>query len=271
MTYKFDKKKDHLSNSSLKKFDDSPLEFVQYKTEHKPPSDAMLFGNLVDTMLFEPRQLIGRYFCDINIITQIGGTRPRSTNKYKEWVLTQSDDILIIAEEDKLLAQACVKALKTNIVSKEYLDRIKSDSKDVQIDMEFIHKGFKIKGRADAQIKQRGSVRYCLELKTGASAKPRKFARQFFDLGYHIQMGVYDTYYQQKFERPEFFCIVVETVKPFNVSVNRVSPLVLDYGRSEFNRLLDDFQRCIDQKLFDASYEFKSKNGFFNIELPGWL
>lgn len=271
--YKFNPETDHLSYSSLKHFDKSPASFVKYKTDPFVPTAAMNLGTVIDCLLLEPKKAKKTFVCDEGIICQIGGVKPRATNRYKDWLNSQPDDILIVPKKDLDEAKKIVNVLKTNEVSKEYFSRIRPDSKDVQVEFTFTHAvtGLKVRGKMDAQSKTSTRVRFMTELKTGETAHPKKFRKKIFDQGYDIQIGAYDAYYQTLFEKPDLFFIPIETEAPYNISVLKITEDFRTYCRNRFERLMIEFARCVDQDLFGSSYEFRSMNGHFDLELPNYL
>lgn len=108
-----------VTNSHLKKLNEGgPQHLKAYYEKGQSDSAAFKFGRAFHCKILEPQFFDRRYFVldDEDICKKIGGARPRTTNKYKEWadvyiqenagkdLLSTEDYNDILAMEKKLLA-----------------------------------------------------------------------------------------------------------------------------------------------------------------------
>ncbi len=80
--------KTFVSNSHLSKLlSGGPQHLKAYYEHGQKDTPAMIFGRAQHCLLFEPEWFSKRFFAidDEEICEEIGGSRPRSTSKYKEW------------------------------------------------------------------------------------------------------------------------------------------------------------------------------------------
>jgi hypothetical protein len=254
----------HLSFSSLKAFAESPARFVEYKLAKPEPTDAMVLGKIVHCLILEPEEFDKRYVCldDVDICNQIGGAKPRATNKYKEWkavALAEAGDRELIDNNDFYLATKMANAVRDNRASAKILALCPEREKKIQ--WEF--KNFQFLGFIDAKgEKAKVDIKMCVD------ASPRKFQRTIIEEKYYLQDAMY-TYAEG--EDVPFYNIAVD--RSGGVSVHKIHQHLLEHGMTEYNMLLDRFNECILKDHWDRSHDFYSElfDGTFVCEKPGWL
>jgi hypothetical protein len=69
----------------------------------------------------------------------------------------------------------------------------------------------------------------------------------------------------------DFYFIAIESAEPHGIAVYKPRRQVLEKGLEEYRTLCEQFQSCIDNKIWQG-YEFKSVAGhLFEIDLPSYL
>jgi hypothetical protein len=97
---------DGVSHSFLRTACNNPDEANLYLTQQRVrTSDALELGTMLHTALLRPDEFDQLYYMtdDSRIVVEIGGAKPRATNKYKEWIAEQeliAAGRLIISIED---------------------------------------------------------------------------------------------------------------------------------------------------------------------------
>lgn len=253
-----------LSFSSLNSFRESPKDFIDYKFKEKKTTDAMLFGSMVHCLVLEPDDFENRYAVldDQDICVQIGGLKPRSTNKYKEWkevFLAEIGKREPITQENYQYA----KIIAGNVLHNRASRKIFAQLNKREHPIEWEYKNFKFKGFIDGM-----SDVIVLDFKTCASAKPKKFQRDIVEKGYYLQAAMYLTgigimlpYY------------IIAADKKGGVSVHKLHNHLIEHGLKEYEMLLDQFNACILTDGFDQSYDFFSErhDGIFIADKPAYL
>ncbi|MGV0109805.1 PD-(D/E)XK nuclease-like domain-containing protein [Arthrobacter sp. CP30] len=103
------------------------------------------------------------------------------------------------------------------------------------------------------------------DLKTAASADPRKFGKTAFDLGYHQQDPHYrDGIHAVTGARPDFLFILVEKAPPYLVSVVELDAEAIDLGRAANLRAIHTYNHCRATETWPGYPEADP------ISLPAW-
>lgn len=254
-----------LSPSSLKAFRKSPKHYLQYVFEPRYASDAMKLGSLVDILALTPELFDKKYMV---------GTKPdlRSNKGKEDWakMLVQANALkkTIVDQSDYDKAKKMVESLMSVDMSRQLLE----GKQHVQRKLEWRNKknNLPLLGYIDFDAKVWGE-KFIVDLKTAASAEPDKFARDAAGFDYELQVGGYlDAYHKKYFQFPNFIFLVVESVEPFNVSVNFCDSKYIERAKDEWQGTLTAFRYCMDNHKFNTGYEFRlmNTNNYFSIEIP---
>lgn len=261
-------KDSHLSYSSLKAFAKSPKDFIAYKFEDRSSTKAMDFGTLVHCKLFEPEKFEDKYTYLPDdapkkpTITQINAKKPsEDTIKQIAWWAEfeeKNKGKVIVSRADQREAELLANNIKYNYASKKILDRCTQ----FEIPLEFDHNNFRFKGYIDGQGE---NIR--MDLKIVADASVRKFQRTAIDMGYHIQAALYSI---GGGDLPYY---IVAADKSGCVSVHKITLDLLEYGKQQVNKILDDFNNCILTEGWDRSLDYYSlrADGSFEFDRPSFL
>lgn len=243
-----------LSYSALRAFLKSPKHFLEYKTD-KEVTEAMEQGKRFHMAALEPEKFKSKYWCldDTEKCNEIGGSRPRLTNAYKEWVLKQESEhpgqeLIKVDEYETYIRMSDY--LRINKATKELMSGLTSTEERFS----FQYEGLKISGVIDG-LK---SEHYIIDLKKVADASFNKIRWKIKDDDLHMQGGMYC--YEKKIDN--YYLIFIDI--KCNVTVVKLAKETLDQGFLRFEIALERFQDCAEQDLWNSSYEFYN-NGYIEV------
>ena len=252
-----------LSYSALSNFKESPKCFIDYKLRKIEQTDAMLFGSMVHCLILEPDDFKNRYYVidDAEICSDIGGAKPRATNKYKEWYegeVQKAESKTVIESKDFESANILALNVRYNSASSKVLKKAEQHEKPI----EWFYKNFKFKGIID------GIGDFVFDLKTCADASPKKFQRDIISMDYYLQAAMY---LKGIGEIKPYYIIALD--KSGGVSVHQLTETLLTFGMEEYDRLIEKFNECILNDDFNKNYEFWAErwDGVYNADKPGYL
>ena len=235
----------HLSFSALKAFMQSPKHFYAYKMDRET-TKAMEAGKLFHMAILEPEKFKETYWVldDSSKILEIGGSNPRATKVYKEWVQEQDSKNKgkeRISKEDYDLYLSMGEYLNQNNATKFLM----SELTEKESDFEFEHAGFLIKGKIDGL----GSD-YIIDLKKVADASYKKVRWIIEDMMYDMQSGIYC--FSKRIKK--YYLIFIDS--SCNITVVKLNETTIQNGFGKFEIALDEFRRCAEEDKFYSSYEF---------------
>lgn len=257
-----------VSYSSLKAFRKSPKHYVQYLTQPRTTTPAMLLGTVVECLTLEPESFEKRFM----VAKKIDQRTKEGKAEYAQMIEKATElNLTLIPEDIYETAKTCKESLYDHPVSRTIID----NRKRMQVQLKWKHKktGVPVIGYVDFESSAWESD-FIIDLKTAQSADPDEFVRQAGNLEYHIQCGAYmDGYPRTQFKYPNMAFLVVETSEPFNVSVFFCDPEYIKRSTDEFHGTMNAFKYCLDNNLFNMGYEFRmfGTREYFNMKLPGYL
>lgn len=242
-----------LSYSSLSQFKRSPLHYIHYISQpKKEPTPEMLFGSLVDCLVWTPDKFDERFM----VMPEINRRTKKGKKEYEE--LQRSCNKKLIRPEDYNLA----KRIKAEIESNESSSRLIKEITESQKEIRWIDKETELPLIA---VQDGACDDYIVELKTTRNAESEAFSRDAFWLGYPLQCAMY----VEATKKP-FFYLVVEKEEPFGISVLKASSEYIEYGKKQLRSLLNDFKYCLNNNLWLKGYGWRTDRGYEFIELPSW-
>lgn len=257
----------YISNSQLTAFKKSPAHWLQYITEKKERTEAMLLGSVSHCLALQKDQF------DAKFVVFDEKKRPKPDMNFngkenKEWKQNlfeqaKKDNLELVSKEMYDEAINAVDALKNDGEAKKWLDG-ETESK-----LEWKFLGFNFLGIRDITHPD-----YIVDLKFVQSADPFIFQRYLFREGVYRQGGMYlDGEMNGEFTgepHKRVIFIGVETKPPYGVSVHELDFEVINAGVNEYRRLSEQLKECIDAEYF-PSYNFRSVTGTFDVTLPNFL
>jgi hypothetical protein len=261
------RQEDHLSFSSINAFRRSPLDFIRYKLGIREETESMIYGSMVHTLILQAHLFDEKYVIkdDFAICQEIGGAKPRATNRYKEWFAgweASAGDRTIVDQEDYLLAQSIATATKLNKASAKVLYGPEGQDGICEVPIEGEILNFLFKGFIDKLFPV-----YAVDIKTCPDAEKKKFQRTIIDKGYYIQAAIYKLLCPQI---EEFYFIAVD--KMGGISVHRIEKGLMRQGIADFRELCKAFNHAYLTEAFDRSFDFWAEvrdnkfDGIFDCE-----
>tara|TARA_R110001583_G_scaffold23353_4_gene86394 strand:+ start:11330 stop:12118 length:789 start_codon:yes stop_codon:yes gene_type:complete len=225
--------KGHLSYSSIKYALKDLREWEDYmKGNLTKTSQALEFGSMYDTLLFEPHKFDERFkvIDDTHILLEIGGTRPKIRNVYKEWKAEQvkeAGDKSIISLEDHHQAIDMISRLDDCGIRDNFLKGTYQVEFKEEIYISDEYKGVFVKGFLDCL-----GDGYIADSKSTRSASQGSFARDIIAFSYDIQAFIYS----KVFNVPDFIWVVQEKTYPYLPAVYKASDKTLGFGEAKFKK-----------------------------------
>lgn len=239
----------YLSYSALSNFRKSPKHFIDYKLFGNEDTDSILLGKVLHTLVLEPHNFTKEY-----------ATAPECDRRtkegkaiYAEFLKTSKDKTVISSTIYNQAVEMAISVL-SNEQSKALIDG--AISKEKRIDWEMY--GFKFLSFLDGEGED-----YVFDLKSMPDADPKKVQREILSRCLWLQGGMYLKALE---EDKDYYIIAVD--KKGNVSVHLLMESLIDYGKSEFRRLCEDFEDCLSTNSWLKSYEYRSHNGIYPIDKP---
>ena len=204
---------------------------------------AMALGSAVHSLCLEPH---------LNEVVR--GPESRRGNAWKDAVAKATlanQDAIVLTEADYDKADAIATSARNHPVMAQYLDDMHT-----KIEMSVILND----PDADIPIRVRpdlynASTGILIDLKTTQDASPRGFGSQAFKYGYHIQAFMYCRALELEGLKVNGFAfLAVENSAPHATCCHWVSPAMLDLGRLEYERGLEQIKLYQDTGIASTGW-----------------
>jgi exodeoxyribonuclease VIII len=249
--------KTHISASGLKQIAKSPRHYWnrylndKYKEE---PTAAMLFGNVVHTLMLEPKEFELRYAVapDVNKTTKDGKaayTAFTEANIGKEF----------ISSKDFATATAMIEQAKLNPIVTDLLDLSEKEAMHT-----FEIMGVQCKMKADAINVIDGCI---IDIKTCTDASPIGFGKACWNENYLLQAAfyLYGYYLATGNNLKRFIFIAMEKTAPFITAVYELTAEQIELGRTQYLAALQTYKNC---KAADKWHAYGGE--IQPLTLPSW-
>lgn len=263
--------KTRISKSGLDLVNKAPAHYYykyldpNYKKPTEEPGWAVT-GNVVGAAILEPDEFKGRYAVldDSEICKEIGGTRPTTTNKYKEW---------LALEMPKFAGKTLISGpeFQGAINMRDAVHKNKACAfllKEGQAERSFYYvdpvTGVACRIRPDWLATGAGWI---TDVKTTESAHPDAFARSIFKYRYHVQDPFYtDGLKANGLDFKGFCFIVVEKAPPHISEVYFIPAEAKALGRKAIAKNLATYEKCQRTGIWPGYTE----GLLTEINLPAW-
>lgn len=261
-----------ISKSGLDLINKSPLHYhYRYLDPNKvneEEKDWALTGNATGSAITEP-DLFKEKYCildDAEIKQEIGGAKPTSTNKYKDWYIEEmhrlKDKTLLTSD----LFNKCIKmrdSVHSNKMAKFLLD-----DKEGQAERTFYYvdplTGVGCRVRPDWMAVFNGWI---VDIKTAADASPNGFAKSVTNYRYHVQDPFYtDGLKENGIDFKGFCFIVVEKEPPHPTGVYFLPVEAKNQGRKEIRQNLNVYADCLSSGIWPGYTDQLTE-----LTMPNWL
>ena len=249
----------------------SGLQLLHHIEHGEKESDFMRFGNLVDTILFEPHLLELRYI-------MIPDTYPTVVKKEEidkpwnwnanyciDWRKTIPHGITPISKDEHLRAKTISTKIIQHPEASAWLDGAQVQVSIVWVDPET---ELVCKGRMDAYR----DMERIIDLKITGNASPWAFSKKGYEFGYHTQGAFYhDGLLLSSGKTLEagqvlpFSYIVAEDKQPHDVVTYNLAQESFEAGRASYREALDRFKSYVENDDFQGY-----SNVAEDFEIPAW-
>jgi hypothetical protein len=180
-----------------------------------------------------------------NLVTATGAL----SKKGEDWLKEQSPDSFVLTPADRSKLRPQTQALLANPEVK----RIVADTRDREFNVRWRMGGHDVRSRVDGRTDS-----FFFDWKTTSESAPaRNWWRSVLDFGYHLQSAMYaDSACAMGFEPHRMRFIVTSTVWPYECLVCVLPQQVIDNGKRECLRLLDELQT---RKAWDCWHRLDSQ------------
>ncbi len=237
---------EYITNSQLGYIKKGWEYYEMMKKGEKIDSPALRFGNLVHTLILEPKEYQNK-FTVFNSEDRPEPSKTMSSKLNRAWkqkideTCLERDKILLTMEQYQLGLNLRDKLMNVKEV-KDILDNSKKEVAKCWLDFNTM---VKCKGKADIVVDGGDML---VDIKT--TSKPvTEFAKSAYRYNYHRQ----GAFYLDGFGAKEFMFVVIETQAPYQVGIFRCSENFIDQGRDEYIRLLEIYKEPKNNKniIFD--------------------
>ncbi|MFH1146841.1 MAG: PD-(D/E)XK nuclease-like domain-containing protein [Pseudomonadota bacterium] len=245
---------DRISNSYLSRLNICPAA-AKIKLEETP---AMTFGRAFHSFILDGLAAFSR---DVAIVPELN----RRTNQGKadyEAFQKANEGKAIISQDDLAAIIEMDKAVKSHPLAKNLIG---TGTNEVSVFWDDSFSGLPCKARSDKVPGQNTLV----DLKKTRGASAHSFQRSVIDYGYHRQSALYiDGMRKATGDNYDLFAfIAVEDSEPYRVEVYTLSQDFIEYGRQEYQRLINIESKCREKGEWP---NFTSDNAT-EIELPKYI
>jgi len=246
---------DAVSNSQLTQLKRSPAHLAVWK-EHPEGqwSKAKQLGTAIHYAILQPDLFHKRYLVE-----------PPNNKRTLEGKATYAKFLeasakggtLVLAQKDY---QACLRARDAVYAHPEAADLLQG-VREVSYLYETGYPNLFGKARIDNELED-----ILVDCKSTRDARRPAFSRAIFQYGYHRQAAKYLYAAECLGRRPRHFCLIAyEPEPPYGVAVYRLTDSVVEYGRAEVLKLIEQYFRCRHENHYPAY-----PGGIHDIELPSW-
>jgi hypothetical protein len=241
-----------LSYSSLKEFGKSPAHYIEYLRKERKTTPAMLFGSMVHCLLLEPAKFDSQFA----VMENVDKRTKDGKEKYEAFLISSAGKEVVSRDQYDEAVQLVNKAFEMQHV-RDAVSGCHTFETEWRTEVE----GLPFRGFFDGEADD-----YILEVKTANDASPKTIIRDFYDRMYHLQAGLYNLASGGK----EIKYLIIETTAPYSIILATPTSEYIDKGIADAHRLANEFHTCMENDLWNMSYDFYTK-GEFVIDLPTWV
>ena len=256
-----------MSQSKLKDLKQSPKHFwakhLSPERVIEDPTEAMQFGTLVHTCVFEHKKFLDKYI----IMPKFDKRTKEGKAGHLDFV-TKNAGKICIDESDYTAAIN----IRLAILNKKTSSILFGKPGLIEKELYWIDEGTGIECKAKLDYFIEPCAEFpngvIIDLKTTINAKPDEFASSLFKFGYYNQQAHYckgvRTIYKTP-DYPDFIFIPVEKVAPYECSFLAGDNDTLEIGLKENQKLLQLYKHCSETGIWHG-YEDRLQT----IALPAW-
>lgn len=244
-----------LGSTDIKTLLENPYLFKQ--GIKKEPTDNLILGSLIHTMLLEPSKLQSEYIVlpELNLRTNEGKAK-----KAELETQAKEENKTLVKGELFQKAQAVTEAF-----NKTSLTKLLKEGKAEQSFFGEIE-GVKVKARPDFIIPDQSVLIDFKTTSTLGGASADGFAKMVANFAYYIQASLYLEITNYK----KFYFIVLETTEPYMAGCYKLDTEALEFGKSEIRRAIEIYKNLDNYKqaVYLNNLDFSKVQ---EINLPSWV
>lgn len=241
--------REYVTNSMMGELEKSPSHLHMYLNRQKEDKKHDIEGKAFHTSILEPNEFDKRFyvFDDAKVLEEIGGKKPRGTNKYKEW-----KELELVKAEGKMVLNGDkyedLMRMRDKVLSiQEIRNLLSITSKEVI--MKDTYDGVKRKCKFDA-IRHRD---FFFDLKSTKDPSG-KFRHAFFRYNYDRQTA----WYKDIGQVTNGFVICVEKTYPYSVAILEITDDTFERGRDKYRPLIKQYEEYfLKGKIKDFSTHYQ--------------
>jgi len=240
MTSNYHSNKEYVSRSMLMDLNRSP-EYFHYRhlsvADEESSTKAMKFGSALHTYVLEPEEFCSRY---VTLENKFDRRTKKGKEDYENFIAEAGDRIVLDMDEYESILSISNK-IKAHDTASLLLGGAICEEELYWVDEET---GVKCKCKPDVR-----NLTAVADLKTACDISLRGIRNAIFNYGYHVQASmIREGMRQNKMgEMSSFWLIVCEKTSPFSIATYKLGEDFIEYGHSEFRRLLGQYKLCLEK------------------------
>ena len=216
-------------------------------------SDAFTFGSVYDKLLLEPEKFTDEFFVlyDEEIIKEIGGSKPRSTKKYKDW--KEEESHTAIESGKRVITEDLIKQAEDMIVRLDESEIMNPDTGEMIPVRRFLQ------GKPQYEIVdwiEDIPVRGFLDVRGDGFITDSKTTRSLSGFKWDVGKMSYDIQafiYSHVEAEPNFYWVAQSKSVPYTVAVYKASKRTLSMGEAKFWSAITNIMRWLDSPEKETS------------------
>lgn len=216
-------------------------------------SDALTFGSVYDKLLLEPESFNDDFHViyDSEIIKEIGGAKPRSTRKYKNWLEEEKHNAK--EEGKRVVNEDMIQQAEDMIVRLDESEIVSPDTGEIIPVRHFLS------GKAQYEIVdwiEDIPVRGFLDVRGDGFITDSKTTRSLSGFKWDVGKRCYDIQayiYSHVESEPNFYWVAQSKSVPYTCAVYKASDLTLSLGEAKFWSAITNIMRWLDRPEKETS------------------
>lgn len=247
----------YMNCSTLKDGRRSMLHLRHAWQNGRSDTDVMRFGRGAHSILTRPREF------ERDFVEWTGGDKRRHP---KEWAQFKAEcaesGAEILDSEGRYSMDWLLRGVQAWLANPLICDCLHCAQSEVSL----LTGEFDIQCKCRLDLVRQGEL---IDIKTTSDLGYRAFGRQFFQLGYGLQLGMYARWLQKVMgwqEYPKVTVICLENHPPFDSAVVPIDPAIIDQGEQLGMRLLLKLRQCIERDEWPGMAQGRE----YPLYVPPW-
>lgn len=239
-----------ISQSFLKAFKRSPAHALHAMKNPKPPSDAMLLGTCLHSLILENKRVF------VALPESAKGTS-NAAKMVKSAFYLENEGKIILSADDAAKVEAMAESVLNHSGARAILDL----GGESELPIFWEENGLTMKGKID-RVNPLGVI----DVKTTKDASLAEFAKSVYNFGYHVQAAHYLAGAAANgLPCDDFIIIAVENEPPYCTALRKIDHVSIMEGEQERQELIQKYLKCVKEKHWPGySDEIET------VSIPKW-